>query len=270
MFKKKRQHNSNSRGFTLIELLVVITIISLLIAILLPALAAARSAARNIQCMSNQRQIGIGFGVWLGDHNQMYPKRNHDSSNPNSPNYGPLASHIWSWNARMYKAGCFNTLKLFDDPSFDSSTNFNFSPAQVPTYTSQPNYYEIFDAFLYSEYGYNYVGIGTSIGYVRNHSGTSVYYKTPARSYQIANPSDTYLTMDSVLGSDPTKGSAWVYYQSSTSVGNADAIRHYGHVNALFCDSHVASVKVKDPNDPYTSGLTYRYTNVSKNRWDRR
>src|SRR5262245_37178041 len=50
-------------GFTLIELLVVIVIIAVLAALLLPVLSRAKDKARSAQCLSNQRQINLGYAM---------------------------------------------------------------------------------------------------------------------------------------------------------------------------------------------------------------
>ncbi|MAE63148.1 MAG: hypothetical protein CMJ18_02645 [Phycisphaeraceae bacterium] len=62
-------------AFTLIELLVVISIVALLIAILLPAVKRARESARVVHCLSNVRQMGIGFGMYASDYRQILPFR---------------------------------------------------------------------------------------------------------------------------------------------------------------------------------------------------
>ena len=64
---------SAQAAFTLIELLVVISIIALLIALLLPALRQARDEAKRMQCLSNQRQIGLAITTYMHDHDGIYP-----------------------------------------------------------------------------------------------------------------------------------------------------------------------------------------------------
>src|SRR4051794_23819680 len=56
------------KAFTLVELLVVIGIIALLIAILMPALQRARDQAVRTQCMSNVRQLTIGWIQYATEH----------------------------------------------------------------------------------------------------------------------------------------------------------------------------------------------------------
>lgn len=59
---------SSRRAFTLIELLVAISIIALLLAILLPALSLAREHAKRATCLSNIRQLTIGWIMYANDH----------------------------------------------------------------------------------------------------------------------------------------------------------------------------------------------------------
>jgi len=81
------KHGTFKRGFTLIELLVVIAIIAILAAILFPVFAKAREQARKTSCLSNEKQMGLGFQMYSQDYDETFP----------GVWFGDGAGQSWPW-----------------------------------------------------------------------------------------------------------------------------------------------------------------------------
>src|SRR5881275_376122 len=78
-------------AFTLIELLVVIAIIAILAAILFPVFAQAREKARQVSCLSNIKQINLGWQMYMQDYDETWPFR------PSGQAVGPGAACDWRY-----------------------------------------------------------------------------------------------------------------------------------------------------------------------------
>lgn len=71
-------------GFTLMELMVVIGLVSVLSSLLLPVLGKARAAARSSVCLSNLRQMGMAWTMYVAEAHGRMP--DYVWSTPMTPN----------------------------------------------------------------------------------------------------------------------------------------------------------------------------------------
>jgi prepilin-type N-terminal cleavage/methylation domain-containing protein/prepilin-type processing-associated H-X9-DG protein len=81
-------------GFTLIELLIVIAIIAILASILFPVFGRARENARRSSCMSNLKQIGLGFMQYTQDYDELLPLT---TDNVGGANGGQGTVGVWNF-----------------------------------------------------------------------------------------------------------------------------------------------------------------------------
>jgi len=128
--------NGRRGAFTLVELLVVIGIIALLIAILLPSLARVRESAKNAQCLSNLRQLGMVYQFYANDNKDQIPIGYEGGS--------PWTGYFICANGKEYPLmGCLFQGKYLDapqafycpsqnDPRWQYATAENVYPPPAP------------------------------------------------------------------------------------------------------------------------------------------
>lgn len=264
------RHVPNRYGFTLIELLVVVSIIALLVGILLPALGAARRTARNMVCLSNVRQMGVGFGLYQNDNDDHYMLYRYLGVRPSGSTY--LAVDGFYWPAILTNDYLENQTAI-DCPVYEPE--IGQQTGGYGTLFQQANARGVnYRHFVWRnlDYGYNYRHLGSSIAY------PGIDNDSPARASEVLSPSETIMLADNWI--EGNKGtyleSGWYLLLDSFAQGSADGVIpnsiHNGAVNITWADGHGSSVAVSDPLNPWaelTSTRLSENNNIESNWWDR-
>jgi type II secretory pathway pseudopilin PulG len=65
---------------TLVEILVVFAILAVLVALVTAGFGKINAKSKQVTCLNNMRQIGVGLQVFADDHHGVYPQTSHTAA----------------------------------------------------------------------------------------------------------------------------------------------------------------------------------------------
>jgi prepilin-type N-terminal cleavage/methylation domain-containing protein/prepilin-type processing-associated H-X9-DG protein len=229
------------RGFTLVELLVVVGIIAVLVSILLPSLSRARESAKQVQCLSNLRQLGNAFIMYTNENKGSFPR----------PGVGGTA---WVFEDWIY---------------WEDLPIRRLQDSAIGKYLSKPVTANVFrcpsddmnahqNKYVYS-YSANYMVCRLPEKYFGNPYGAGEQ-TTPLKASQVIDAANKILLIDE--STDTSDDGCWAWQQTLGSGKNVISNRHdkskeaitnlnAGRGNANFCDGHAEYVYRKASFDPF-------------------
>ena len=236
-------HREPRAAFTLIELLVVIAIIAILSAMLLPALARAKDAAKRGACLSNTRQIGIAFKLFLADNGDRFPRAVTEREATDTARWGTIPDTPGDRAAFSIRG---QLEPYIASTNFISNTNANSDPganafrcrSSLAWPTPGPG------QWFTTDYGFNLSEANYSPGF-----GQSAWYKAnPDYGFNenypdssIQKPSNFIILSDAGRG-DNTPSRGGLYPIQAIAPGTTSQAqmleRHNRRANAGYADGH--------------------------------
>ncbi len=227
LFRRKTQR------FTLIELLVVIAIIAILAGMLLPALNAAKKSAQKTSCISNMKNISLGFQMYGDDYQDYLPSTQTYTYNDQD--------NLWYGLVNRY----IKNKKIF--------TECRYRTRPLPELRNQDNYWY----YRYLAYGCN-----MRILYTQGINATNKYPDKATKRREVYKPSLKVLMTDSRAGYYPDSAKyfeGWMVIASfGSSTGYFADYRHGNKAHTIAVDGHLAYMKHR-PGD-----MNYFYNNHQK------
>jgi len=232
------------RGFTLIELLVVIAIIAILAALLLPALAGAKARAHSMMCMSNTKQLLLGWRMYADDNNEQLINNfgaNWVLTTVTDQTFANWVNNNMGWsadpmitNTTLIKNGILAPYLSGNLGVYRCPADRFLSPAQVSAGFGARTRSLAMNAFV-GPYGYRNAGKNYYSGLNNNYPA----YRQWLKLDQVLRPANIFVTIDEhpdtlndgLFSNNPD-------WRSATRWTDAPASNHGGGACISFADGH--------------------------------